>query len=154
MSRPLAFLFLPFLVACLGTLDFVDPEVGAPLADRCTNADSEIGRDVSFKNDVLPILKGQAGPVGCSCHQPTAPDPIGFEQTGLDLSSYAGLRAGGGRSSATIVIPGRPCESVFWQKMSAGPPFGSRMPFNGPPFVPEEQRRLIADWIAEGARDN
>ncbi|MFO0727467.1 MAG: c-type cytochrome domain-containing protein [Myxococcota bacterium] len=139
---------------CLGTLDFVDPEVGAPLGERCANEDSDINHDVSFKADILPVLRAEAGPVGCACHQPTKPDPIGFEQTGLDLSSYSGLRAGGSHSQTNIVVPGRPCDSVLWQKVSAGPPFGARMPFNAPPFLADADRQRIADWIAEGARDN
>jgi hypothetical protein len=34
------------------------------------------------------------------------------------------------------------------------PPFGARMPLNGPPFLDERDRQLLADWIAEGADDN
>jgi len=38
--------------------------------------------------------------------------------------------------------------------MSSAPPFGSRMPSNGPPYFSPGERALIADWIAEGANDN
>jgi hypothetical protein len=34
------------------------------------------------------------------------------------------------------------------------PPFGSRMPYNGPPFYSPEDRAVLRDWIAEGARNN
>ncbi len=145
-----------YLVALLfaGCLDALDPQVGLPLVDRCVNQDSDPRNEVSFSRDILPIFKKEAGPVGCTCHQPTDPNPLGFEQTGLDLSSYTGLRAGGSNSMASIVIPGQPCESILWQKISPGPPFGARMPFSGPPFLSDAQRRLIADWIAEGAHAN
>ncbi len=139
---------------CLfGCLDALDPNVGEPLVERCVNQDSDPGTDLSFTNDILPIFLGERGP-GCNCHIPTDPNPIGFEQTGLDLSSYRGLRNGGINSQSSIVVEREPCSSVVWQKISPGPPFGSRMPFNGPPFLDLQTRTLISDWIAEGAIDN
>ena len=137
----------------VGCLDAVDPAVGDPLAGLCANQDLEPDEDVSYSRDILPMFTGEIGP-GCGCHLPSDPNPIGLEATGLDLSTYSGLRAGGVNSLATIVVPGAPCDSVVWQKVSPGPPFGARMPFNGPPFLGPEERRKIADWIAEGARDN
>lgn len=143
----------PLLFGCIESFDGVDPETGGALADRCTDADSDPDTDVSFENDVRPLLHGEvAGAPGCACHLPARPNPIGFEQTGLDLTNLDSLRAGGVRSQSNIVVAGKPCSSILWQKISAGPPFGSRMPFDGPPFLQAEQRRLIADWIAEGAR--
>lgn len=153
MNRSIAIVLL-LGSGCYTEIDALDPKVGEPLADRCTNEDSDANADVSFSRDVLPIFTGEAGPVGCSCHQPSDPNPIGLEQTGLDLSGYGGVRAGGVNSMASIVVPGSPCDSILWQKISPGPPFGSRMPFNGPPFLDAATRRLIADWIAEGALDN
>ena len=141
-------------VGCLDAVDALDPEVGQPLSDRCVNQDSDPDVTVSFSRHVLPLLKGEAGPVGCACHQPSDPNPIGLEQTGLDLSSFDGIRAGGINSGASAIVPEQPCDSIVWQKISPGPPFGARMPFNGPPFLDDEDRQLIADWIAEGARDD
>jgi hypothetical protein len=37
------------------------------------------------------------------------------------------------------------------QKISAAPPFGARMPLDGPPFLSASQIQVISDWIAEGA---
>lgn len=146
---------LPLLAGCLDAIDPLDPAVGGALADRCSDQDSDPDTEVSFRGDLQPILrKDQGRAVGCNCHQPNQPDPIGFEQAGLDLSSYAGLLAGGNNSQGTAIVPGAPCESILYQKISAGPPFGSRMPFNGPPFLDAATRQLFADWIAEGARDN
>jgi hypothetical protein len=140
---------------CFGAIDAIDPKVGKPLGARCANEDSDPSHDVSFSKDIQPILRKDTGvPVGCSCHQPTDPNPIGFQQGGLDLSSYDNLLKGGNNSKSTILLSGQPCSSVLWQKISPGPPFGARMPFSGPPFLSDEARQLIADWIAEGARDN
>lgn len=142
------------LLLCALGCDAIDPEVGEPLADRCADRDSDPEQEVSFERDVRPIFHGEVeGVPGCGCHLPARPNPIGFEQTGLDLTTLSSLKAGGVRSRGTIVVEGKPCSSVLWQKISAGPPFGARMPFDGPPFLQEEQRRLIADWIAEGARE-
>jgi hypothetical protein len=150
-----AALILIFGTACFGALDPIDPKVGQPLVSRCANQDSDPNHDVSFSRQILPIfMKSQGMPVGCRCHQPSEPNPIGFEQAGLDLSSYQALLRGGNNSKATIVIPGMPCSSVLWQKISPGPPFGARMPFSGPPFLSDDARQLISDWIAEGARDD
>ncbi|MCK6550369.1 hypothetical protein L6R52_31320 [Myxococcota bacterium] len=150
-----ALFFTLALPACAGAIDELDPEVGAPINERCANQDSNPDVDVSFSAQILPVLKRQQGiPVGCTCHQPTEPNPIGFEQAGLDLSSFAALMRGGNNSKSNIVVPGQPCDSVLWQKISAGPPFGARMPFAGPPFLDDATRALFADWIAEGARDN
>jgi len=154
----LALLAWPWITSCFDVIDPFDPMVGSAIADRCSGQDSDPDQDVSFSSQILPIFRKESGPVGCGCHQPNDPtrfpSPIGFEQTGLDLSSYSGVRAGGSNSLGTAVIPGSPCESILVQKISAGPPFGARMPFNGPPFLDDERRQLIADWVAEGARDN
>jgi hypothetical protein len=151
---PVSALVLVLSAGCLDKVDVLDPEVGDPLSDRCVNSDSDPDDEISFARDVLPIFRVQAGPIGCACHQPSDPNPIGLEQTGLNLSTYAGARAGGINSGASAIIAGAPCDSILWQKISPGPPFGARMPFNGPPFLDADTRRLIADWIAEGARDN
>jgi len=139
---------------CYDRIDALDPMVGDPIVERCANTDSDPDEEVSFSNEILPVLKKQNVPVGCSCHQPSDPNPIGLEQAGLDLSGYDALLRGGNNSKSAIVVPGQPCDSVLWQKVSAGPPFGARMPFNGPPFLDDETRRKFSDWIAEGARDN
>jgi hypothetical protein len=156
MRRALACLPLcASLAGCWGAIDAIDPMVGAPRVDRCVNQDSDPAHSVSFEQQILPVFKRPAheGP-GCGCHQPTNPNPIGYEQTDLDLSSYMGVTAGGVHSMGKIVVPGAPCDSILWQKISAGPPFGARMPLSGPPFLDDTTRQLIADWIAEGAADD
>ncbi len=160
MSRGILTALGAFLAAgCLDALDPLDPEVGALQRQRCVNQDSDVENRVSFSQDVLPIFRGEAAmrgqaSVGCGCHQPSNPNPIGLEQAGLDLSSFSALRSGGINSQSDIVIPAEPCNSVLLQKLSAAPPFGVRMPFNGPPFLDSTSMQRIADWIAEGARDN
>lgn len=138
-----------FLVA--GCADFV-PDVGEPLVERCVNEDSDPSTPVLFGRDI------QAGIIQAinrclPCHKPGGDNALGFEIGGLDLTTFSGVRAGG-TNGPGVVIPGRPCDSILMQKLSAGPPFGSRMPLNGPPFLGPDELVLVHDWIAEGALDN
>ncbi len=147
--------YLGVLVAAValsgGCLDMIEPDVGPPTSEICRNEDSDPDTDVSYSID---IAEGIFSQLCFDCHHPQGATPLGIEVAGLDLSSYASLRRGGTTSGANIVAEGMPCDSVLWQKLAAGPPFGSRMPLSGPPFLSLQERRLISDWIAEGARDN
>jgi len=129
------------------------PDVGPELAGACDDADSNPKVSVSFSTQIRPLLNRVPG--GCACHMPTA-NGLGpaTQLIGLNLSSLALLREGGVTSGARIVVPGQPCSSVIYQKTSEAPPFGSRMPLNGPPYMTEEEHELLHDWIAEGANDN
>ena len=110
------------LCGCLDAIDPLDPQVGAALAPRCANQDSDPDNEVSFSIDLLPLFRGDTASVGCSCHLPDDDNPIGFEESGLDLSNYNGVRAGGVNSLTSIVVAGSPCDSVLWQKASPRPP--------------------------------
>lgn len=149
---------LAALVLCsTGCIGALEPDVGDPQRERCLNEDSDPGTDVSYSRDIFAGIfhRGVSNPgAGCKCHMPSEPTPIGFELAGLDLSTYAGLRAGGSLSGSSIVVPGQPCDSGIVLKISEGPPFGARMPQDGPPYLTEEEIQLVKDWIAEGAQDD
>jgi len=141
------------LVVLLGAGCELEPDVGGPQSERCSNEDSDPGQPVRFARDIQPLLLRLEG--GCvPCHDRDADNNIGFTLGGLDLSSHVGVVAGGVRSGSSNVLPGRPCDSVLYQKVSPGPPYGGRMPLNGPPFLTEDEIGLIHDWIAEGGQDN
>lgn len=119
-------------------------DAGAEPAGRC--GDSDPTTTVSYGADVLPLLRRSPG--GCAgCHGVAA-------MAGLNVTSYAALLRGGILSGARIVVPGRPCDSVLLGKLSPTPPFGARMPYNGPPYFDRDELTTIGDWIAEGAADN
>jgi hypothetical protein len=145
-----ALLLIPLFAGCLSALG---PEVGAPVVIPCNDVDSDPSVDVKFSADILaPILDGAGH---CThCHSPTGMSPIGYADTGLDVSTYSTLMAGGTRSASSIVIAGKPCESVLVQKLGASPPFGARMPLDGPPYLTAAEIQTIHDWIAEGASNN
>jgi len=135
-------------------LDAPVPGVRPPLGGGCDGADSDPATAVSFARDVRPLMDRPRTEGGCSCHTPTNGTPTGIELGGLDLGSVDSLRQGGRIAGAEIVVPGDACASVLVQKISETPPFGSRMPLDGPAFLTADEQRLIHDWIAEGAEDN
>jgi hypothetical protein len=133
----------------------LEPDVGELRAGLCKPEDSNPNQDVSFHKDILMnIFKRPPAMAGCSCHIPGSARVTGLTLTGLDLSSYKALRRGGNQSGSSVVVPRDPCNSLLIQKLSSAPPFGSRMPLDGPPYLTPAERSLISDWIAEGARDN
>ena len=134
------------LLVCAGCLDDIGPQVGAPVAALCSNA--AVGSSVSFSGDIQPIFDARCK----ACHYPNGIAPIGLQVTGLNLSSYQTVIAGA--IARAVVIPDTPCSSVLYLKVTPGPPFGSRMPLSGPPFLTDGEIQLIHDWIAEGALAN
>jgi hypothetical protein len=127
-------------------IDAGDPDA-APIIGACDNRDTDPNKPVSFGKDIRPLQT--RSPNGCGpCHLRVG-GTSGFDQT-----SYQSLRKGGINSGARIIIAGDPCNSIMYQKLGRTPPFGSRMPFNGPPFWTAEERQLLHDWIAEGALNN
>jgi hypothetical protein len=109
-------------------------------------ADSDPTTTVSFAMQVRPLLGRSPG--GCTgCHGTSA-------TSGFNVTSYESLRRGGQVSNDHIIIAGQPCSSILYQKLSPAPPFGSRMPYNGPPFFSADDRAVLRDWIAEGALNN
>jgi hypothetical protein len=108
--------------------------------------DSDAAATVSFSQHVRPLTTRSPG--GCLfCHGAT-------QTSGFTLGSYESLRRGGQNSGTRIVVPGKPCESVLVQKLGLAPPFGARMPYNGPPYFSAAELMLVRDWIAEGALNN
>ena len=137
------------------SLDY-EPDVGEALnvpndggegvPPGCDNSDSDVGVTVSFAVDVRPLMTRSPG--GCTpCH-------LGRATSGLDLGSYQALRRGGINSGSRIVVSSEPCSSILLHKLGRTPPFGSRMPLNGPPYFSAEEQLLVRDWIAEGAANN
>lgn len=130
----------------------LEPDVGPPIQERCDPTDSNPDVETSWSVDVASVLgRAQLGCVWCHDRESGGP---GFAVSGLDLTSLETLRAGGARSGSNIIVAGDPCQSVLYQKLLAGPPFGSRMPLDGPPFLSNIEARVVHDWIAEGAKAN
>ena len=144
-------LAIALVVAATGCLDALAPDVGPEQTITCEAVDSDPAVDVHFQADLQDGVFAAADIDCARCH---TGDEEGVRQSGLDMTSYATLRVGGGRSGAAIVVPGDPCSSILLQKLGASPPFGARMPREGPPFLTDAQLAQVSDWILEGARDN
>jgi len=147
-------LAIALAIAPAGCMFDYDPDVGAPLprgddaggTSGCDNTDSDLAVATSFSIDVRPLMVRSPG--GCAtCH-------LGRMVSGLDLSSYESMRRGGINSGTRVIVASEPCGSILVQKLSRTPPFGSRMPFNGPPYFTAQEQLLVRDWIAEGAENN
>jgi hypothetical protein len=97
-----------------------------------------LAREVSFREEVLPIFLAYGGP---HVVQPRNSPPPG----GLRLDAYEHIMSRDG-----IVVPGEPEESELIEHLLSP---GMQMPPSVPP-MPDERIRLIVTWIAQGARDN
>ncbi|MEJ7597411.1 MAG: hypothetical protein WKG01_05830 [Kofleriaceae bacterium] len=133
-----------------------DPDVGEAfevpgdggdgVVPGCNNGDTDPGVMVSFSEDVLPLFTRSPG--GCTgCH-------LGRATAGLEMSSYQAMNRGGTNSGVRMIVATEPCNSILIQKLGRTPPFGSRMPLNGPPYFSPEELQVVRDWIAEGATNN
>ena len=106
------------------------------------------GSPVSFKNDVMPIVKKHCLP----CHAEENYNP-----SELSLDSYSDLMAGG--KHGVPVVPGKADESIVVQKVSSNPPFGDQMPLKkknnpNPDRLSDQEIQTIKEWINQGAKDN
>jgi hypothetical protein len=109
------------------------PAVGSGLALALLPAVSAASPEApAFAADVLPILRARCG----ACH--------GWEKTrgGLDLRNPAAVLAGG--DSGPAVMPGKPGESLLWQRIEAG-----EMPPKGKPRLADAERHVLRHWIEQ-----
>lgn len=104
---------------------------------------SKAERLISYVDDLLPLFNVK----GCvDCHGGT---------NNLHLES-AKAATSGESDHGPVVIPRDGEHSILYLKVTANPPFGSRMPLgcNGQVCVSAADARMITDWIDQGARDN
>jgi Planctomycete cytochrome C len=99
---------------------------------------------VSYKDDLAPIFRGYCA----SCH---APGGEGYEQSGLDLTSYQGLMKG--TKFGPMVVPGQPDASSLVVLIEGRAAPQLRMP-HGQKQLPSCLRNEIWTWIFQGAKDN
>src|SRR5512141_3139537 len=99
---------------------------------------------VSFKEDILPLFKWRCA----SCHEPGG---SGYEKSGLDLTSYAGLMKG--TKVGAMVIPRGPESSSLMLLLDWRASPALRMP-HGKKQLSSCDRSTIRSWIRQGAKDN
>jgi hypothetical protein len=104
------------------------------------------GDEVSFKNDVQPILHDYC----VSCHSPGGK---GYVKSGLDLTSYEGLMKG--TKFGKVVIPGNSDASTF-TKLLTGTNKGLKMPagLNASGTLDRQYILILRKWVKQGAKNN
>jgi hypothetical protein len=161
MKAPLALALMVGLAGAAGCGLMYDPSVGpiqlepveptvdgGPVATgKC--GDSNPAVEVSLGRDLQPLFNRAPGGRcdSTNCHGSGA-------SSGLNMLSYASLRQGGQISGPMIIVAGKPCDSILVHKLSSAPPYGARMPYEGPPYWTADELQLLRDWIAEGAKNN
>ena len=91
---------------------------------------------VDYETQIQPLLNARC----TRCH-----GGLG----GLQLSSFANLSLGG--LHGPVLVACQPENSNLAGKLGPGPPFGSRMPRDGPPWLSLDEVALVRRWIADGA---
>jgi WD40 repeat protein/mono/diheme cytochrome c family protein len=103
-------------------------------------ADKAASGPINYVDHVLPILKQHC----TSCHGETR------KRAGLDFSNYEATLRGG--SGGKVVVAGRASRSRMLELITAENA-AERMPLGGE-AVPDDQVKIINNWIAEGLREN
>jgi hypothetical protein len=99
---------------------------------------------VSFKDDILPLLNWRCS----SCHEPGG---AGYEKSGLDLTSYAGVMKG--TKFGPMIVPREPESSNLMLLLDWKASPALRMPHNKKQLSSCD-RSSIRTWIRQGAKDN
>jgi len=102
----------------------------------------------SFSADIHPILLANCATAGC--HTGSTPS------SGFDQSTYAGLRSGGVRYGAAVIVPGDSANSGIINVLR-GTGLVARMPVGGPftaTGLPDTMIVKIGAWIQQGALNN
>ncbi|MDO8991113.1 MAG: c-type cytochrome domain-containing protein [Sideroxyarcus sp.] len=119
-------------------------DTSLPSAQGAMRASSK--SEVSFKNDVMPILQDHC----ISCH---APGTKGVMKSGLDLTSYENLMKG--TVFGPVVIPGDSASSTF-TKLLTGTNKGLKMPMglNAEGTLDIQYIMTLRNWVKQGAKNN
>jgi Planctomycete cytochrome C len=133
-KRPL--LFLSVIALGMGMMT----SVGILSAPNACAAEEQ----VSFKEDILPLLKWRCA----SCHESGG---AGYEKSGLDLTSYAGVMKG--TKFGPMVIPREPESSNLMLLLDWRASPALRMP-HGKKQLSSCDRSSVRTWIRQGAKDN
>jgi len=110
-----------------------------------TAAPIQIPGDVSYKNDVLPILHDYC----LSCHQPGGK---GYEKSGLDMRTYESLMKG--TKFGAVIKPGDSFTSIIIQVIEGRVHVSIRMPYGMSGGLAKDKIAILKKWVDEGAKNN
>jgi mono/diheme cytochrome c family protein len=120
---------------------------GLALAGLTLAATTIVGcgeRAVSYSAQVQPIIEQRC----MECHQP---GEHGYEESGLEMTSYASLMQG--TRFGPIIEPGEPMNSVLNQLVEGRAHPSIAMP-HGRDRLPDSEIALLRRWVEQGALDN
>ncbi|MDB4937571.1 MAG: hypothetical protein JWP87_4543 [Labilithrix sp.] len=133
--------------------------VAIALVPSCSSPSSTPAEPGTFTT-IYPLLFPVSTNARCNfCHGlPANETSNGKLFMGTDkATAYAALigklSTGNKCPNETLVVPNDPEGSLFYQKLTASPPCGSRMPLGGTPLS-GEQLEMVRSWIAAGAKDD
>ncbi len=107
-----------------------------------TGCDEPENQEISYAHHVQPIFNTTC----LDCHFQNG-------SANLDLTSYEALMSAKS-NNGPVVVPGRPDESLLFEKISEPQPsLGERMPLGRSP-LPDSEINMIETWIYEGAQNN
>jgi hypothetical protein len=102
-------------------------------------------REVSYKNDVAPILAANCA----SCHVPGQP---GYVASGFDLQGYDSLMKG--TRFGPVVIPGDPLTSAMVMLIEGRADPSLKMPHGDAKPLTADEIKTIRRWVKQGAKNN
>jgi len=101
-------------------------------------------QEISFKKDIFPIFEKRC----LSCHKAGG---MGYEKSGFSVESYAAILKG--TRHGRVVDPGSSINSTLFRLVDHQVEPQIFMPFEAPK-LPEEEIKVIREWIDHGAKDN
>jgi hypothetical protein len=99
---------------------------------------------ITFNNFVGPLFVASCDGPGCHNSIPGVGN--------FSVVNYVEVVNGG--SAGTGIVAGDTANSIVYQKLLNPPPFGSRMPLDGPPFFAQSTLDSIVMWILDGAPES
>lgn len=128
----------------------------------CSSSSNDSPTQTAKLSEIYPAIFPAMTPAKCNfCHsQPPSQVSNGKLHTGDEGDVAAAYAALVGQTSISrdcagksLVVPGKPEESLLYTKLTAKPPCGARMPFGGG-ALPDAQIEMVRSWIAAGASDD
>lgn len=120
--------------AVLAVLSF--PALGSPAQGQ---------GEVSYKNDVLPIIHDYC----LNCHEPGGK---GYEKSGLDMRTYQSLMKG--TKFGTVIKPGDSFTSVLIQLVEGRAHASIKMPLGMNGGLAKDKIEILKKWVNQGAKNN
>lgn len=102
-------------------------------------------KEVSYKNDVFPILHDYC----LNCHEPGGK---GYVKSGLDMSTYQSLMKG--TNFGAVIKPGDSFTSILIELVEGRAHPSIKMPFGMDGGLAKDKIETLKTWVNQGAKNN